>query len=115
MADGKKCKSALRNWIARRRGIRDTADMNLDEDTIIEFFDTDERGFESHRRLHEYKSRSEIVRIVLVDVPSNRVILHSRVGDLWIEELREVTEVDGMTEIEMMEYATRLQMDAREK
>lgn len=60
------------------------------DDTIIEYFSADTRGFESHRRLHEYKSRPEISRIVFVDTNSGRAIVYSRGTTGWDEELRDV-------------------------
>jgi hypothetical protein len=77
--------------LAPRTRFRDTADMtDTPADTIIEYFEADTCGFESHRRLHEYKSRPEIAHIVFVDTDTRQAIVYSRGNSGWHEELRDV-------------------------
>ncbi len=70
-------------------------DIPADENTIIERLSEATRGFESHRRLHAYKARAEIAKILLVAEDGVTAIFHCRDGDRWREALIDLSEADA--------------------
>jgi len=66
--------------------------IETDENTIIERLSAETRGFESHRRLHDYKSRRGIDKILLVAEDGVTAILHYRVDGYWREVLVDLSE-----------------------
>lgn len=69
--------------------------IEADENTIIERLSAETRGFESHRRLHEYKSRPGITKILLVAEDGVTAILHYRADGHWREALVDLSEAEG--------------------
>lgn len=64
------------------------------ENTIIERLSAETRGFASHRRLHAYKARAEITKILLVSEDGDTAILPYRVDGHWREALVDLSEGD---------------------
>jgi Uma2 family endonuclease len=52
---------------------------------VIEVLSPSTRGFDSHKKVIEYKSHPDIKYIVLIDANSACALLHHRVGDAWTE------------------------------
>jgi Uma2 family endonuclease len=67
-------------------GRRDDQAMLAAEPTVvIEVLSPSTRGFDSHRKMLEYKSKPEITYILLIDTHNAGVLLHQRDGESWGE------------------------------
>lgn len=71
-------------------GRRDDQSMVATEPTVvIEVLSSTTRGFDSHRKVFEYKSKPEITFILLIDTNSACVLLHYREGKGWGETIHD--------------------------
>lgn len=52
---------------------------------VVEILSPSTRGFDSHRKVAEYKSLRDIVHILLIDTEKTACLLHSRDGTVWHE------------------------------
>lgn len=52
---------------------------------VVEILSPSTRGFDSHRKVAEYKALRDIVHILLIDTEKTSCLLHSRDGAAWHE------------------------------
>lgn len=88
-------------------GRRDDKSMVATEPTVvIEVLSPSTRGFDSHRKILEYKSRPDINCILLIDTNDACCLLHHRDGSGWsetmytsLENIIEFPEIEAFLEL----------------
>ena len=69
-------------------GPRDDNAMHATSPTlVIEILSPSTRGFDSHRKVAEYKTHPDINYILLIDTNEANALLHRREGEGWVEFL----------------------------